>query len=161
MDESLDSYSVSHRWANQEWHYCANQSSHHWVPRVPFESFEGCPPSPTHDAPVAESAALEKSTNAPAEESAHKSFHGTYPQYGASAMLSPVDGVLMAESSRLSHDTEDPGDEVRRSRGDPPQTHDGKYYCSFSPECADQYFDRKCEWRQVVVHYPARSKSSC
>jgi hypothetical protein len=44
---------------------------------------------------------------------------------------------------------EDAGHKVQRSvkRGDPPQAHDGKYYCSFGPECADQYFDRKCEWR--------------
>ena len=32
-------------------------------------------------------------------------------------------------------------------RGPPPQAHDGKYYCNFSPDCADLYFDRKCEWR--------------
>jgi hypothetical protein len=44
---------------------------------------------------------------------------------------------------------EDAGHKVQRQikRGDPPQAHDGKYYCSFGPECADQYFDRKCEWR--------------
>jgi hypothetical protein len=44
---------------------------------------------------------------------------------------------------------EDTGHKVQRSikRGDPPQAHDGKYYCNFGPECADQYFDRKCEWR--------------
>jgi hypothetical protein len=44
---------------------------------------------------------------------------------------------------------EDPGHKVQRlvKRGDPPQAHDGKYYCDFSPDCADQYFDRKCEWR--------------
>lgn len=44
---------------------------------------------------------------------------------------------------------EDQGHKVQRmiKRGDPPQAHDGKYYCSFAPECADQYFDRKCEWR--------------
>jgi CRP-like cAMP-binding protein len=41
--------------------------------------------------------------------------------------------------------------EVHRmvGRGDPPQAHDGRYYCNFGSECADQYFDRKCEWRQV------------
>lgn len=41
------------------------------------------------------------------------------------------------------------GHKVQRmiKRGDPPQAHDGKYYCNFAPECADQYFDRKCEWR--------------
>jgi hypothetical protein len=34
-------------------------------------------------------------------------------------------------------------------RVDPPQTHDGscRYYCDWGPECADQYFDRKSEWR--------------
>lgn len=32
-------------------------------------------------------------------------------------------------------------------RGNPPQAHDGSYYCNFAPECADQYFDRKVEWR--------------
>jgi len=44
---------------------------------------------------------------------------------------------------------EDAGHKVQRmiKRGDPPQAHDGKYYCNFAPECADQYFDRKCEWR--------------
>jgi len=44
---------------------------------------------------------------------------------------------------------EDGGHKVQRmiKRGDPPQAHDGKYYCNFAPECADQYFDRKCEWR--------------
>jgi len=44
---------------------------------------------------------------------------------------------------------EDSGHKVQRmiKRGDPPQAHDGKYYCNFSTECADQYFDRKCEWR--------------
>ena len=31
----------------------------------------------------------------------------------------------------------------------PPKAHDGKYYCNFAPECAGQYFDRECEWRQV------------
>jgi hypothetical protein len=43
----------------------------------------------------------------------------------------------------------DDGHKVQRmvKRGDPPQAHDGKYYCNFAPECADQYFDRKCEWR--------------
>jgi hypothetical protein len=46
---------------------------------------------------------------------------------------------------------EDSGHKVQRmiKRGDPPQAHDGKYYCNFTPECAGQYFDRKCEWRQV------------
>jgi hypothetical protein len=44
---------------------------------------------------------------------------------------------------------EDGGHKVQRmiKRGDPPQAHDGKYYCNYAPECADQYFDRKCEWR--------------
>jgi hypothetical protein len=44
---------------------------------------------------------------------------------------------------------EEGGHKVQRmiKRGDPPQAHDGKYYCSFATECADQYFDRKCEWR--------------
>jgi hypothetical protein len=44
---------------------------------------------------------------------------------------------------------EESGHKVQRmiKRGDPPQAHDGKYYCNFSTECADQYFDRKCEWR--------------
>ena len=44
---------------------------------------------------------------------------------------------------------EDSGHKVQRmiKRGDPPQAHDGKYYCNYSPDCADQYFDRKCEWR--------------
>ena len=44
---------------------------------------------------------------------------------------------------------EETGHKVQRmiKRGDPPQAHDGKYYCNFSTECADQYFDRKCEWR--------------
>ena len=44
---------------------------------------------------------------------------------------------------------ETPGHKVQRmiKRGDPPQAHDGKYYCNFAPECAGQYFDRKCEWR--------------
>jgi len=44
---------------------------------------------------------------------------------------------------------DDAGHKVQRmiKRGDPPQAHDGKYYCNFAPECADQYFDRKCEWR--------------
>lgn len=44
---------------------------------------------------------------------------------------------------------QDSGHKVQRmiKRGDPPQAHDGKYYCNFAPECADQYFDRKCEWR--------------
>ena len=44
---------------------------------------------------------------------------------------------------------DDAGHKVQRmvKRGDPPQAHDGKYYCNFSPDCADQYFDRKCEWR--------------
>jgi hypothetical protein len=32
-------------------------------------------------------------------------------------------------------------------RGDPTQTHDGKYYCKMDPKCADQVFNRKCEWR--------------
>lgn len=32
-------------------------------------------------------------------------------------------------------------------RGDPPVNADSKYYCDFAPECADQTFDRKCEWR--------------
>ncbi|GAB7329928.1 hypothetical protein MBLNU13_g01632t1 [Cladosporium sp. NU13] len=43
---------------------------------------------------------------------------------------------------------EESGHKVQRmiKRGDPPQAHDGKYYCNFSTECADQYFDRKCEW---------------
>jgi len=46
---------------------------------------------------------------------------------------------------------EDSGHKVQRmiKRGDPLQANDGKYYCNFTPECADQYFDRKCEWRQV------------
>ena len=46
---------------------------------------------------------------------------------------------------------EDSGHKIQHmiKRGDPPQAHDGKYYCNFAPECADQYFDRKCEWRQV------------
>ncbi|KAM0720208.1 hypothetical protein Q7P37_004344 [Cladosporium fusiforme] len=40
------------------------------------------------------------------------------------------------------------GHKVQRNikRGDPPQAHDGKYYCNFAPECTGQYFDRKCEW---------------
>lgn len=44
---------------------------------------------------------------------------------------------------------ETPGHKVQRmiKRGDPPQAHDGKYYCNFATECAGQYFDRKCEWR--------------
>jgi hypothetical protein len=44
---------------------------------------------------------------------------------------------------------EDGGHKVQRmiKRGDPPQAYDGKYYCNFAPECADQYFDRKCKWR--------------
>lgn len=48
-------------------------------------------------------------------------------------------------------DLEDTGNQVQRmvKRGDPPQAHDGRYYCNFTPECADQYFYRKCEWRQV------------
>lgn len=43
------------------------------------------------------------------------------------------------------------GHKVQRpiKRGDPPQAHDGKYYCNFAPECAGEYFDRKCEWRQA------------
>lgn len=46
---------------------------------------------------------------------------------------------------------ENSGHKVQRmiKRGDPPQANNGKYYCNFSSECADQYFDRKCEWRQV------------
>jgi hypothetical protein len=44
---------------------------------------------------------------------------------------------------------EDAGHKVQRliKRGDPPQARDGKYYCSFATECADQHFDRKCQWR--------------
>jgi hypothetical protein len=43
-----------------------------------------------------------------------------------------------------------PPTSIRQSfikRGDPPQAIDGKYYCNFSPDCADLYFDRKNEWR--------------
>jgi hypothetical protein len=56
------------------------------------------------------------------------------------------------ESSRDSY-------KVQRlvKRGDPPQAHDGKYYCSFALECANQYFDRKCEWRWVE-HDPRVTK---
>jgi hypothetical protein len=32
-------------------------------------------------------------------------------------------------------------------RGGPPQAWDGRYYCSVAPECDDQYFDQKDEWR--------------
>jgi hypothetical protein len=32
-------------------------------------------------------------------------------------------------------------------RGDPPQDYRGLYYCNFHPDCADQYFDRKIDWR--------------
>ncbi|GAB7332400.1 hypothetical protein MBLNU13_g04213t2 [Cladosporium sp. NU13] len=43
---------------------------------------------------------------------------------------------------------EDVAHKVQRmvNRENPPQAHDGKYYCNFSPDCADQYFNRKCEW---------------
>ena len=32
-------------------------------------------------------------------------------------------------------------------RGNPPQNHNNKYICTFDAACADQVFDRKCEWR--------------
>lgn len=32
-------------------------------------------------------------------------------------------------------------------RGDPPQAHDGTYYCNIAPECSGQYFKRRCEYR--------------
>lgn len=44
------------------------------------------------------------------------------------------------------------GHKVQRmiKRGEPPQAHDGKYYCDFAQECTGLYFDRKCEWRYVA-----------
>jgi hypothetical protein len=32
-------------------------------------------------------------------------------------------------------------------RPDPPVNEHGKFVCNVSPECAEQTFDRKCEWR--------------
>ena len=50
-----------------------------------------------------------------------------------------------------SGDDESPGrhrSNTTISRPDPPTNKEGKYICTYSPECEDQTFDRKCEWNK-------------
>lgn len=66
----------------------------------------------------------------------------TYQNDRQSAQGSPYDETQIVMNEPTGH-------KVQRSikRADPPQTSEGKYLCDWSEECADQIFDRKCEWR--------------
>ena len=77
----------------------------------------------------------------------HSDISGGMPQQMTEAVHSRQNsmGSMPAEQSQ-GEDYENSPRARTIKRSDAPQNAEGKYYCAISEECADQIFDRKCEW---------------